>query len=120
MQALAPILMDLFKNPVKGTVQEETRVSGGGGSFSKTWANVAGATNIDIVVLPASGQEKLQAERLQTQVTHKIYIEHATYSALNSKQRISFDGRIFNIQYVLNIGEADAMLKAMCLEGAGT
>lgn len=114
---IANRLMDRFKNPVQVTVQTQTRVSLGGGSYSETWANAA---TVNAAIVPASGSEQFKAKRLNVEISHTIYIKVADYAALNDKQRIVFDSRNFKIQYILNICEADAMFEAHCLEGAAT
>lgn len=110
-------LMNTFKNPAQMAYQTQTRAADGGGGFTTTWAT--GGT-INCVILPASASETSRYDRLETEVTHKIYVLHADGSAITTKDRILFDGRYFNIVEILNLGEADIWVKMMAKEGVAT
>jgi len=118
MRGVANRLMDRFENDQSCDIQSQVRTDEGGGTSSRSWTNAN--TNISLAILPSSGSERQQAQRLQTQTSHTIYIRVADVASIDTKQRIVFDGRTFNINAALNVGEGDAMWKLLCMEGVAT
>lgn len=118
LKAATTPLMGRFKNP-KGpaTYERYVQVSDGGGGFETTWASQG---SFEAIVLPASGTEQVEAQRLETQVSHKILALYDEASGVTSKDRILFDGRYFNVEFVGNIAEGDMWIKFMCMEGVAT
>lgn len=117
IKGVANRLVDTFKNPSQIAIQAKTRVDEGGGSFSETWATSA---TIDAVIYPTSASEAIEAQRLNVKTSHTLYYKAEDYSTLSNADRIVFESRNFNVQAVINPGEADAAYKAFLLEGAAT
>lgn len=107
-------LMNMFKNPTQATWERMTRTPDSGGGYTETWASQG---SINVVILPKSGNEVLQADRLQSEVTHVIYLLWDDANTITTKDRIVFQSRYFNIIDFLDIAEGEAWIKAMCKEG---
>ena len=107
-------LMAKFKNPTQATWERYTRTPDGGGGFTKAWVS-QGAINI--ILLPASSAERMQADRLQTEITHIAYFLYDDASTITTKDRIVFDSRNFNVVEFLSIAEGDMWVKARMMEG---
>lgn len=63
---------------------------------------------------PLSGRELERARQIQPDITHKVTMRH--YEGLNTKQRISFDSRIFYITQVLNPEERSLQTSILAIE----
>jgi SPP1 family predicted phage head-tail adaptor len=93
------------------TVQQvtETQDTFGQGIESwTTWKQVYAA------VEPMVGREYFASAQTLSKVTHRIRIRHL--SGLTTKHRISWDGRIFDIESVINVMERERELVLMCVE----
>lgn len=117
LKAATTPLMGKFKNPIQATWEMATRTPDGGGGVDVTWVEQA---SLNIIILPATGAEKLEAERLETQVSHKLFLLFDDASLINTKDRIIFKGRTFNIVSFLDIAEGVMWIKCMCMEGVAT
>lgn len=107
--------MGRFKNPKSpAEYYRNVQVKRAGGGYSTDW-QLQGTFNV--VVVPASATEQLEAQRLETQITHKMLALFDEASGVTSKDQIRFDGRLFNVEYPANIAEGDMWLKIMCMEG---
>ena len=76
--------------------QTLTETADGQGGFVATW------NTFDTVwanVVPASGSEKVMAQKLEENYDYNITIRYKT--GLNSKMRIVFNGRIFHIKSII-------------------
>lgn len=108
-------LMGRFKNPKSpAEYYRNVQVKRPGGGYTTDW-QLQGTFNV--VVVPASATEQLEAQRLETQITHKMLALFDEASGVTSKDQIRFDGRLFNVEYPANIAEGDMWLKIMCMEG---
>lgn len=86
-------------------------VSDGGGGYEeiltlvkKVWANIR----------PASGREFNLAKQAQAEITHKVTIRYT--EEVNRSQVISFNNKIYDIQYLININEENRFLELHVLE----
>lgn len=115
LKAATTPLMDKFKNS-KGpaTYERKQRTADGQGGYEIAWVSQG---SFEAVVLPARGTEQFEAQRLETQVTHKILALYDEASGVTSEDKIVFDGREFNVEFVGNIAEGDMWIKFMCMEG---
>tara|TARA_R100001244_G_scaffold43202_2_gene38781 strand:- start:385 stop:714 length:330 start_codon:yes stop_codon:yes gene_type:complete len=109
--------MAKFKNPTQATWERVAKVSDGGGGNTLTWNSQA---SINIIIIPKSGSETFKSERLQTQVTHVIYMLYDDASTITTKDRIVFESRYFNILEDIDIVEGQMWIKAMCKEGVAS
>jgi SPP1 family predicted phage head-tail adaptor len=74
------------------------------------WASIA----------PLTGREFLAAQQVQSEVSHRIFINYnSTTSTLTPRDRVSQGTRRFDILSVLNVGEMDSELEIMAVERIG-
>lgn len=71
---------------------------------SSRWASVE----------PLKGQEKMIADQLQSQVTHKIKMRW--FDGLSTKDRITLGSRTFQVQSINDVMERHRELQVMALE----
>jgi len=65
-------------------------------------------------VMPLSGREALLAQQVNATTTHKIKIRYL--ASVQQDMRVSYDGRYFDINAVLNDRETDRMQWLECTE----
>lgn len=65
-------------------------------------------------IVPISGREFLASQAINTELTHKIELRYL--KGILPNMRIVFEDRIFNIQSVINIREANKTLQIMATE----
>jgi SPP1 family predicted phage head-tail adaptor len=82
------------------------------GGWLNDWNDYA---TVKAYIKPISGNERLYAMRLESSVTHKIYIRYR--NDVNASNRINYKNRLFNIKYVINIEEMNRWLELDCEEG---
>jgi len=81
------------------------------GEQSKVWAT---EESIFASIQPLRGQELLEYQQINAELTHSIIIRH-TSNATPAK-RIKFGTRIFDISVVRNIDERNVMQELLCKE----
>jgi head-tail adaptor len=118
LKAATTPLMTRFKNP-KGPASYErnVQVARPGGGYSTDWVSQG---TFNVIVIPASGTEQEEAQRLSTHVSHKLLALFDDASGVTTKDRIVFNSRVFNVEFAGNIAEGDMWLKLMCMEGVAT
>lgn len=80
-----------------------------------TWTNVA---TVFASINPLTVRESFEAEQVQSSVTHKIIIRYdSAIAAIDHSWRILFGVRVFIIDGVRNIDEANEMFQLKCTEG---
>lgn len=96
------------------TIQQATETPDTAGGTVRSWGDVA---VVWAEVLPLSGGriERLFAEQLQAEVTHRMMIRYR--GGLDPAMRVLYAGRTFNIRSITNIAEANVMLELMVEEG---
>jgi len=67
-------------------------------------------------VEPLTGREYLEARATTQTVTHRIRIRHQPDLTVTPTWRVSWDGRTFDVESVLNTGERDKELVLMAVE----
>lgn len=87
-----------------------TRDAGGGVSQSYKTINTIWA---DIV--PQKGSETYRQGKTTEKITHKITIRKLPN--VNTRNRISYDSRLFAIKNVINLDERGRFLQLLCEEG---
>lgn len=112
---LADSLLSKFANPVSITVQRQVNTPDGAGGFVRTWNDLY--AGLRAAVVPMSGEEVVDAQRLNYTATHNVYLYYPDAQGINSADRIVFDGRVFLVKDPRNVAEAGALLKVRCEEG---
>lgn len=115
---LADRLIDKFANEKLATIERRQDVSDGQGGVTGTWVTLF--SDMQCAVIPMSGSEVVDAQRLNYTATHNAYFRYSDISGVQSDDRIVFDGRVFAIRDPRNIAEANAAYKVRCEEGAGS
>ena len=114
---VAKKLIGTFKNPNTITHQRYSNSSDGMGGFTQTWATIA--SGIEGAVLRMSGDEKLDAQRLNYEATHNIFVTFDDGSDIRPEDRLIFAGRTFAVVDPRNIAEGGAAMKIRVKEGVG-
>ena len=96
-------------------IQRETKTSDGAGGASITWNTIAQPW---AYIKPRSGNERFQAMRLESDITHRIYMRYRT--DFNAADRIEYNGRIMQIRAIVNIEELNDWLELYVDEGPAT
>jgi SPP1 family predicted phage head-tail adaptor len=97
------------------TLQQEVQTPDTAGGYTRGWQDVA---DLWAEIIPITGREKLFADQLQSQISHKIVLRYR--AGVSAGQRLMFETRAFNIRYVFNIGEDNEMLELLAEEGVAT
>ena len=93
-------------------VQEQTDTSDGMGSSTQVWTT---KFKTRAAIWPLSSKERLDAMKLESEVTNKIRIRYR--SGITSKDRILFGARIFEIKGTpINPDERNIMLDLLVTE----
>lgn len=79
------------------------------GQESKTWSTFATRW---AAVEPQSGQDFVQSNRNEVTVSYRIRIRHTP--GVTSKMRVSWDNRIFRIEYLTDVMERDREMHLFC------
>jgi SPP1 family predicted phage head-tail adaptor len=93
------------------TLEEPSRVSDGGGGFAETWQEVA---ELWADVRPASGFERVEADRLSGTVSHEIALRYRP--GVTPAMRFREGTRLFQILAVIDVAERKRWLKCLCEE----
>ena len=96
----------LFQNMGEGTDD------GMGGTLPGDWED---AEELWCDVDPLSGYERLQLQRQESTVTHRIVLRYADYD-INPQSRMNLNGRIFNLHFIINKGEQSDYMEIAAAE----
>lgn len=80
------------------------------GQMTKTWTT---AVTRYAAIEPLSGRELIQAQQVNSEITHKVTLR---YYAVTSKMRFKFGSRYFEIMSVINKEERNLETVCMCKE----
>ena len=94
-------------------IQSYTTVREGGQNV-KTWST---RETLWAWVRPMSGREKMNAQQVAAEITHKILIRY--YDSLAPTNRIKFGGRYFDINFIADYDEKNEFMEIMCTEKIG-
>lgn len=95
----------------KVQIASDGQVSNGSGGFENGLVPVKTVwANID----PLGGREFYEAQAANASVTHKITIRY--WSGLKRSHVFSYKDRVFEIQYIINVNEADRFMEIQALE----
>lgn len=92
-------------------IEEYTTSDDGMGGTTTTWSTL---DTVWADIKPLTGDEKMRLGEYQSDLTHKIKIRYR--SDVDSEKRVSYNGRTFNIKYLLNRDEKDAYLEMTATE----
>ena len=81
------------------------------GEDVETWSTFATAR---AQIIPINGKEYFSANQEQSSVTHKITMRYL--AGVNTKMRVNYGGRIFNIEAVINFQERNREIQIMAVE----
>jgi SPP1 family predicted phage head-tail adaptor len=84
-------------------IQEMTNTSDDYGGFTTAWTT---QSTVWAVIEPLSGNEVFRQDALQSKVKTKITIRYQSglkNTATTADLRVSYDGRIFPIEYITNL-----------------
>jgi len=94
------------------TIESPQRLSDGAGGATVTWAPVA---SVWAHINPVSAREFTSAEQRAEKVTHTITLRFR--NDIDATMRLIGEGRIFNIEAIINEAERDQWLVCSCVEG---
>jgi SPP1 family predicted phage head-tail adaptor len=94
------------------TLQYQTKVSDGGGSFVTVWTDAA---TVWAAIWPVSAKEIVQANATTMVVSHRIRIRYR--SVLKAAWRVKFGNRYFSIVGITSPNEAREWIDIMAKEG---
>lgn len=89
----------------KITIQQNSGASDSYGGQSTTWADV---TTVWAAITPLSGREIYAQGQNQSRVTAKMtirYLESLKNTQDTAKYRVSYDSRVYSIQYLRNLAD---------------
>ena len=95
----------------KVTFQKNTEARDDFGDVTDVWVDVASEW---VQIIPLKGEEKFMSEHLNTIVDHKVRMRYR--DGLNSKMKILYGGRMFEIDSILNPYERRRELQLMVSE----
>lgn len=97
-------------------IEKEVEISDNAGGYSASWISVA---NIWAAIKPVSNRvfssENNFAMQLENSSSFVFTIRYL--EGINSKMRISYNGRLFNIKRVVNVDEESAWIEFLAVEG---
>lgn len=90
---------------------ELTQVSDGGGGYEDS---ITELFSVRAYIHPLTGREYFSNQQTDASVTHKITIRYK--SDVKQSQVISYNGKLFDIQYILDVDEDHRFLELHTLE----
>lgn len=110
---------DLTSGKLRNRIDIESPVTAPNGSGGSTvvWTAIT-ASKIRAYIKPISGAERLQAMRLESDITHRVFIRYR--SDFTAASRINYNGRLFQIRAILNLEERNQWLELYAVEGPAT
>lgn len=108
---------ELYSGKLRNLIDIERAVEtpDGAGGNSKVWQVIASPR---AYIKPISGGERFQAMRLESNISHRIFIRYR--SDLKSDDRINYQGRLMQIKAIVNIEEQNKWLEIYAVEGQST
>jgi len=94
------------------TIQRDAGVVNSSGQVIPNWVTYAERR---AGIRPLSGREYMQAQSLGAEVTHEVAIRYD--QGVTSGMRVLHNGRILEIESVMNIDEKNIDMILMCKEG---
>lgn len=94
-------------------LQSATSVTDPDGHPSRTWSTYA---TVYARIWTLQGREQVLAQQNQTVLSHDFTIHYR--SDVTASHRLMFGSRVFDIEYVINVGEMNRWLTLRCTEVA--
>lgn len=91
-------------------IQRYTQTTNDYGEVISDWYTV---TTRRASVSPISGKEYFASKQVNAETTHRVYMR---YTDIKTSDRLVYDGRIFNIESVMNHKERNVSLEIICTE----
>lgn len=85
------------------------------GQPSTTWSTFLGPAYAEI--RPVTVAERIAAQATQSAVSHVVTMRYRADKVVTSKMRVVYEGRLFNILGVVNVGEMNEAWELQCEEG---
>lgn len=95
----------------RATIQQLVNTDDGAGGSIETWQNVA---TVWAAIEPLRGNERYTAQQVQSTLTHKVTIRYR--EGIKPQMRLTYKGRIFDIESVIDIEERHRWLELFCSE----
>lgn len=101
------------------TIQEKAEVDDGMGGFILTWSDLYPCR---AAIWPLKATERLDADKLELRVDHRIRIRHPKTINITADMRIKWHDHVagidkyFNIVSIINPDKRNVMLEMICLE----
>jgi len=96
-------------------IERSTKTDDGGGGSTAVWLT---HLSTRAFIKPISGGERLQALRVESDITQRIFIRYRT--GLLPSDRINYGGRIMEIKAILNLEERNQWFEIYATEGPAT
>lgn len=95
------------------TVQQRAPGKDSHGQRLQTWTDHL--ANLWAAIEPVSGRELVAAQAVNAEVSHVVRLRHR--AGITAGMRVLYQGRIFDIQAVLDPAMRHEQLRLLCLEG---
>ena len=99
----------------KAELQSPTATTDAGGGSAITWSRL---TDLYCNIKPIRTDERYRQGQVKDSVSHDVYIRYRT--DINTKYRLVYNSRNFNIKGIMNVDERDRYLLLKCQEGVVT
>lgn len=83
------------------------------GKITKTWTD---GDDVWAQIIPLSGRELFEAQKIKSNVTHRIKLRYFSDDGLNHTNRFKYNDRIFHIHSVINKNEKQWEWETLCVE----
>ena len=93
-------------------IEDAANTNDGMGGVTQVWSDLH--TGLRAAIWPLSGSERLESDKLELAVTHRIRVRYR--EGIKADMRVSFDGRYFNIKSVIVPDERRVMVEMLCEE----
>ena len=96
------------------TIEQRSSTPDTYGEPAQTWTTLH--ANQPASIEPLSGRELITAQAVQSDVTHRLRMRYV--AGVQTKHRILFGSRVFDIRAVRDVNERNIELEMLCTEGA--
>ncbi len=92
-------------------IETVTQVVNAFGGLAETWATFK---KVFAEVSPTRGQEYFSSRQINTK--NNVSFRFNYFSGITTKMRVSYDGKVYDIQSIININERNREIELMCEE----
>lgn len=93
------------------TIQQQSSTQDGYGEQVNTWSNLK---TVWASVEPLQGRERFAAQQVQTETTTRIKMRYL--AGIESKMRVAYGTKTYDIMSVIDLEERHIVLHLMCME----